>query len=85
MDAAVSPMGIPQYRLNQFVDAIESNSGVNLSMKLYHEKMTIVLKGERAVFLRKFAISEMPKFFNLESNAYNDFIKLYNGGIDSVC
>ena len=27
-------------------------------------------------------MTEMPKFFNLESNAYNDFIKLYNGGID---
>ena len=50
MDTAGSPIGIPQYRLNQFVDTIDRNSSVNISMKLYHEKMTIVLKGESTFF-----------------------------------
>jgi hypothetical protein len=73
-DSTGTPIGTPQYRLNNFLRITDKPQN-QFQMKLYHDQMTLVLKGGNATEIIAWANKNMPLFFELEFKAYKSYIQ----------
>lgn len=83
-DSTGTPIGTPQYRLNNFLNIADKTHLDQFVMRLYQDHMTLVLKGKSANEIIDWANKNMPLFFDLEFNAYQFHIRNYNNNNGTV-
>jgi len=83
-DSTGTPIGTPQYRLNNFLNIADKTHLDQFIMRLYQDHMTLVLKGRNANEIIDWANKNMPLFFELEFKAYKFYIQKNNNDSGSV-
>ena len=77
-------IGVPQFRLNKFLDLVGKTKIDDVVMRLYQNNMTILAKGRNVNDLRNWFEVNMPKYFELEYEAYKfyfvEYAELYPEG-----